>query len=235
MTDLPKWIRFETAEALYRHAAVEVERIAADSVRARGTFHLALAGGRTPVPLYRRLAVSTVLDWSAIHLFWSDERCVAPTAPESNYLAATALLRHVPIPPERVHRIRGELDPLTAADAYEITLRRVLGANGRLDLILLGLGADGHTASLFPRHQALTEAERWFVPVHAPAEPPWRVTMTLPMINATRDVLFLISGPAKAPAVRAVEAGEPLPASLVRPMSGHVTFLVDAEAASLLH
>ncbi len=231
-----KLVRFDTREALYAHAAERFVVIGAEAIRERGRFLVALSGGETPRPLYERLDASAdELDWAAIDVFWTDERSVPPTDPRSNYhLAREALLDRVPIPEDRIHRIDGELDPLTAADAYEVELRRTLGADGRLDLILLGVGADGHTASLFPRHQALTEAERWIVPVHASAEPPWRVTMTFPLINAARHVLFLVTGAEKAEAVRDLVDGEPLPASMVRPTDGTVTFLVDEEVAALL-
>ena len=228
--------RFETTEALYDHAADLFVRIGAGAIEARGRFLVALSGGQTPRPLYEHLGSSAYsLDWSKVDFFWSDERSVPPTDPRSNYRSAReVLLDRVSVPPDRVHPIEGELDPLAAADAYEVELRRVLGADGRLDLILFGIGADGHTASLFPRHQALTETERWFVPVHAPAEPPWRVTMTLPLINAARHVLFLATGAEKAVAVQDLVDGKPLPVSLVRPADGTVRFLVDEEAASLL-
>ena len=228
-------VRLNTREALFAHAADRFVRIGAEAIGERGRYLVALSGGETPCPLYERLAASGNLDWTAVDVFWADERCVPPEDPASNYgLAHRTLLAKVSILPENVHRIQGELSPLAAADAYEVELRRILGTDGRLDLILLGIGADGHTASLFPRHQALTEEKRWIVPVHAPAEPPWRVTMTLPLINAARHVLFLVAGAQKAAAVRDLASGKPLPASRVRPLDGTVTFLVDEDAATLL-
>ena len=227
-----KVVRFDTQEAVFAHAAERFVRIGAEAIRERGRFLVALSGGETPRPLYGRLAASAELDWAAVDVFWADERCVPPEDPASNYgLAHRALLAKVSILPENVHRIQGELDPLAAADAYEVELRRVLGTDGRLDLILLGIGADGHTASLFPRHQALTEAERWIVPVHVPADPPWRVTMTLPLINAVRHVLFLAAGAEKAAAVQDLVDGKLLPAGLICPKDGDLTFLIDEEAA----
>jgi 6-phosphogluconolactonase len=231
-------VQFEAREDAYDEAAERVAEIGAEAIRDRGRFLVALSGGDTPRPLLERLASPAYakrLDWSVVDVFWADERCVAPTDERSNHRTArVALLDHVPIPADRVHRIAGEIDPLAAADAYELTLREALGKEGRLDLILLGIGVDGHTASLFPRHQALTETGRWVVPVHAPADPPWRVTMTLPLINAARHVLFLVIGSEKAAAVRDLQKGEPLPASMVQPADGSLTVLVDAEAASLL-
>ncbi len=230
--------RFETREDLYDHISDRFVRIGAGAIRDRGRFLVALSGGKTPRLLLERLASPAYakrLDWSVVDVFWADERCVPASDVRSNYRAAReTLLDRVPIPADRIHRIAGEIDPLAAADAYELILREILGEEGRLDLILLGMGADGHTASLFPRHQALTEIDRWIVPVHAPADPPWRVTMTLSLINAARHVLFLVAGKEKAAAVRALEAGEPLPASMVQPVDGSLTILVDAEAASLL-
>lgn len=231
-------VRFETREDLYDDASDRFARIGAEAIRDRGRFLVALSGGDTPLPVFGRLASpahARRLDWSAVDVFWADERCVAPTDEQSNYrMAREALLDRVPIPADRIHHIAGEIEPLAAADAYELTLREVLGGEGRLDLILLGMGADGHTASLFPRHQALAETDRWIVPVHASADPPWRVTMTLSLINAARHVLFLVTGAEKAVAVRDLQEGEPLPASMARPSDGTLTFLVDVEAASLL-
>jgi len=228
-------VRFEDPNALYDRAAAQIERLCAAAVRERSAFHLALSGGRTPHPVYCRLASSSALDWGRVHIYWSDERCVPPTDDRSNYRAAfEALLRQVSIPTGNVHRIVGEAVPVDAADGYEVVLHDRLGPEGRLDLILLGIGADGHTASLFPRDQALAESDRWVVPVHTSARPPWRVTMTLRLINAARNVLFLATGSEKAEAVRSVIAGKPLPAALVNPADGRVTLFADSEAASLL-
>ena len=233
-----KLVRFDDPEALFAYAAERFAHIGAAAIRDRGRFLVALSGGKTPRPLFERLAspgYAERLDWSAVDVFWADERCTPPDDPASNYGSAhRALLVKVSIPPENVHRIHGELSPLAAADLYELSLRAVLGEEGRLDLIVLGIGADGHTASLFPRHQALTEADRWVVPVHVPADPPWRVTMTLPLINAARHVLMLVAGAEKAGTVRDLASGKPLPASRVQPVDGSPAILVDAEAASLL-
>lgn len=232
------FLQFETHEALYDRAAELVAEIGTEAIRDRGRFRVALSGGETPLPVYKRLAsmpYARRLDWSAVEVFWTDERCVPASDGRSNVRAAQqALLDRVPIPADRIHRIAGEIDPLAAADAYELILREVLGEEGRLDLILLGMGADGHTASLFPRHQALTEVDRWVVPVHASADPPWRVTMTFPLINAARYVVFVVIGTEKAHSIRDLEAGKSLPASMVQPADGTLTFLVDEEAASLL-
>ena len=226
-----KTIRFLETERLYDQAASRFETLSARACRARGRFLVALAGGSTPLALYARLARSKAIDWEKAHIFWSDERCVPPDDSASNFGAARrTLLDHVPIPEDQIHRIEGERDPLDAADAYEVLVRRELGGSDPFDLILLGIGVDGHTASLFPRHQALTETERWVLPVHAPSEPPWRVTMTLPLINAARNVLLLAVGTDKADAVRAFHEGATIPASSIRPERGQATLLTDAEA-----
>ena len=211
-------IVFETAESLAEAGAERIAQLAAASIRARGLFSLALAGGKTPLPVYERLARpphAEAVDWRRVHVFWSDERCLRPNDTGSNAKAAQAAwLDHVPVPHEQIHRIEGERRPLEAADAYEIIVRELLGPEGRLDLLLLGMGADGHTASLFPWHQALQETKRWVLPVHVPAEPPWRITMTLPIIHRAKHRLFLVTGTAKAEALQRVMKGDPLPARL---------------------
>jgi len=228
-------IAFPESRELFDHATSLFERLAEESIAARSRFLVALSGGSTPTPLYERLRQSGTVDWRNVCVLWSDERCVPPDDPDSNYGAACeALLDHIPISPEQVRRIEGERPPVEAADAYEIRTRELLGEDGRLDLILLGIGADGHTASLFPRHQALTEANRWILPVHVSARPPWRVTMTLPLINSARHVLFLAVGSEKSDAVSQIERGTNLPAALVRPTDGEVTLLTDGEAGALL-
>lgn len=230
-----KRIEFTEGDALYDRAVRGFEILAGEAVRRRGRFLVALSGGSTPIPLYERLTRSRVVDWESVHLFWSDERCVPSDDLASNYGATrSALLDRVPVPIEQIHRIEGEQPPLEAADAYEILARGTLGEAGRFDLVLLGIGADGHVASLFPRHQALTETERWILPVHVPAEPAWRITMTLPLINAARNVQFLVVGREKANALYRIERGEDLPAVLVRPTDGEVTWLTDGEAGALL-
>ncbi|MFC2078266.1 6-phosphogluconolactonase, partial [Candidatus Bipolaricaulota bacterium] len=197
-----KTIRFPETDALYDHVAARFEALAGEAVSERRRFLVALSGGSTPIPLYERLAYSKSIEWEAVHVFWSDERCVPPDDPASNYgTTRRALLEGIPIPSGNVHRIEGERDPVEAADAYEVLIRHELAEDGRLDLVLLGIGADGHTASLFPLHQALTETVRWILPVHVSAEPAWRITMTLPLINAARQVILLAVGRDKAEAV----------------------------------
>ena len=237
-----------TAEALTADAAQRFARAASDAVQSHGEFVVALSGGATPQGLYARLAapphVSTV-PWSLVQVLWSDERCVSPDQAASNYrMAREALLDHVPIRAENVHRIRGEDVPALAARAYERTLRTVLRtpcgppretAGARIDLVLLGLGEDGHTASLFPGAVDVPDGELWVVARYHVAGSLWRVTLTPILINAAAEVLFLVSGEAKAAIVRRVLEGpqrpQELPAQLITPADGRTLWLLDAAAA----
>jgi 6-phosphogluconolactonase len=155
---------------------------------------VALAGGSTPRAAYALLATEEFaarVDWSRVHVLWGDERCVPPDDPDSNYrMAREALLDKIPIPTENVHRIRGELPPDEAAAAYQAELEAVLGAGGRFDLVLLGMGVDGHTASLFPGTAALHEGERWVVAAFVDKLSAWRVTLTPVVLNAAAQVTF---------------------------------------------
>ena len=215
---------FDRPEELFEAAVDRFVETATKAIRARGRFVLALSGGSTPVPVYGRLAGRGDIDGAGTHVFWSDERCVAPEDPMSNFAAAkVALLDRIDIPDSHVHRIAGERPPNEAADAYEREVREVV-PDGRFDLILLGMGLDGHTASLFPEHPALLEAKRWFLAVHAPARPPWRVTMTLPLIERGRHVLFLLVGREKTRVFRRIEDDARAPAALVRPSDGTITW-----------
>lgn len=229
---------YPDAGALARAAAEHIVAQAAKAVAARGRFSVALSGGATPRPTYELLATGEFaarVDWSRVHVLWSDERCVPPDHADSNYrLAREALLDRVPLPAGNVHRIRGELPPEQAAAAYESELEVTLGTDGRLDLILLGLGADGHTASLFPDTAALHERTRWVVANHVEKLSAWRVTLTLPVIDAARDVVFLVSGRSKAEILARVRIGEPLTAALVQPLEGQLTWLVDEAATAQL-
>jgi 6-phosphogluconolactonase len=228
-----KRVALADEESLYDLAVRQFETVAKEAIRRRGRFRVVLPGGSTPLPLYERLVDSDAISWAAVDVFWSDERCAPPEDSRSNYGAAkAALLDRVPIPAENVHRVRGEDTPIEAADAYEALLRRALVAEGRLDLVLLGLGVDGHTASLFPRHQALFETERWVLAVHTSAMPPWRITMTLPLINAARDVLVLVAGEEKAEILARVERGEDVPASRVCPARGRLTWITAVDSTA---
>jgi 6-phosphogluconolactonase len=237
-------------EELSRSAAREFCARATAAVRTRGHFTVALSGGSTPRRLYRLLAGDgnprrrPRVPWKATHVFWTDERRVPPASPESNHRAASeTLLSRVPIPPAHIHRIRGEEpDAGRAARRYERDLRSFFrlrpGRWPRFDLVLLGVGRDGHIASIFPGSGAPRERRRLAVAVQsrkAPAVRPrvGRITLTLPVINEARCVLVLASGSEKASIVRAVLAGRggDRPARLVRPRRGVLIWMLDRAAA----
>jgi 6-phosphogluconolactonase len=233
-----------TAEAVAQ-AGADIVRTAAQEASGRnGRFTLALSGGSTPRSLYRLLAQPPYADtiaWGSIEVFWSDERCVPPDEPESNYrMAREALLDHVPIPASRIHRMRGELAvPQQAAREYRTELQGVFGKGAlpRFDLLLLGLGEEGHTASIFPGVAVPTDPETLVAAVFVPKVNTWRLTLTLPVINAAAHVLFLVAGSAKRDALRALVAGPrslDLPAQRVQPAHGTLTVLADQEAAGAL-
>ena len=229
---------YPDANSLARAAAEYFVTLAAEAITARGRFVVALSGGSTPRAIYTLLAsreFAPRVDWSCVHVFWGDERCVPPDHPESNYaLARETLLDHVPLPEGNIRRIRAELDPRRAAALYQEELEAVLGTEGRFDLILLGIGADGHTASLFPGTLALEEKTRWVVENYVESLSAWRVTLTLPVLNAARHVTFLVSGAAKAETLARIQAGERLPVALVHPSPGQLTWIVDSAAAGQL-
>ena len=218
----------------------ELARAAAEVFVTRCGKAVALSGGSTPRAMYEVLAQSfrDRVAWSGIHFFWSDDRHVPPDDPESNYrLAHEALLSHVPVPPNNIHRIRSE-NP-SAADAaseYEQTLIEVTGSDlPRLDLIFLGLGGDGHTASIFPGSEVLHETKRlvaapWVEKLNA-----YRITMTLPLLNNAALIVFLVSGSEKAEIVREVlEGEEKYPAQAVKPVNGELLWMLDKDAAAKL-
>ncbi|MEA2601867.1 MAG: 6-phosphogluconolactonase [Acidobacteriota bacterium] len=231
---------FADVEELMRAAAEEVARRAEEAVRERGRFTWVLSGGSTPRELYRLLASPPYRDrmpWSAIHVFWGDERHVPPDHPDSNFrMAREALLDAVPLPAANVHRIRAEEpDAAVAADLYEAELRAFFQRVPCFDLILLGLGKDAHTASLFPGGTALHENERWVIAPWVQAQSTFRITLTPPVLDHARLCLFLVSGEDKAEALRAVLAGprdpERYPAQIV---AGNRLWMVDRAAARLL-
>ena len=236
-----------TADALMAAAAEEIVAVAAEAVRATDRFAVALAGGATPRRLYERLAAAARIDWERIEVCFGDERCVPPGDEASNYrMVRESLLARVPIPPARVHRMRGEDVPAAAAADYERELRGLFATptgppqsvrGATFDLVLLGLGTNGHTASLFPGLPAVRETVRWVVAGDVAAAA-WRMTLTPVVLNAALDVLFLVAGREKAATLRRVLRGpyEPdvLPAQAIHPARGRVRWLVDAEAASAL-
>jgi 6-phosphogluconolactonase len=244
---MPEILAFDDAAALFVKGAAMFAQAAADSLRERGAFSVALAGGSTPKGLYALMAddpqLRQMIPWPQIDFFWGDERHVPPDHPDSNYrMAQEAMLAKVPVTPERVHRVRAELpDAPAAAAMYDAEVRASIGSGTtvpRLDLVLLGMGTDGHTASLFPGTLALSERSHlvvanWVERMHA-----YRITMTLPLLNAARRVLVLAAGADKASRVRdALQPppdAPPLPIQLVRPDDGRTTWLLDRDAARLL-
>jgi 6-phosphogluconolactonase len=234
------------AHSLARAAADHFAAVAASSIAARRRFSVALAGGSTPRLTYELLAadkLASQLDWSAIHVFWGDERCVPPDHPDSNYLMVReTLLARIPLTTANVHRIRGEEEPQEATADYERKLRKSFsqhhdGQATTFDLVLLGMGTDGHTASLFPGSKLLREEGRWVAAHHDPTRG-WRVTLTPPAINSARHVTFLVSGESKSRTLRDVLIGtyQPnrLPAQIISPRSGNLLWLLDSAAAALL-
>lgn len=235
------------AEALTRAAAEEFVGRAEESVRDTGAFTVALSGGSTPKALFRLLAgeldgaFRRRVPWGSVQVFWGDERHVPPDHPDSNYrMTYDTLLSRVPIPPENIHRIQGEdPDAEKAAEAYEQALGRIFrvaeGQLPRFDLILLGMGPDGHTASLFPGTPALQERKRLVVAQWVEKLQTHRITLTAPVLNNAALVVFLVSGAEKAETLRAVLLGEyqpeRLPAQLIRPTDGRLLWLVDRAAA----
>jgi 6-phosphogluconolactonase len=230
----------EDAAALADTAARWVHDRAWAAVQARGRFTIALSGGSTPKALYRRLASGPPLPWDKVELCFGDERPVGPDDPQSNArMVREALSGHPFIPPDKVHRIEGELPAAEAASRYEQTLRRLFPGTTtfpRFDLVLLGLGPDGHTASLFPHSAALGEQNAWVVANWVEKFGTHRITLTYPVLNAAAEVLFLVSGADKSWALKQVLQGdarvEDVPARGIRPVSGRLTFLVDRAAAA---
>jgi 6-phosphogluconolactonase len=231
--------------ALAETAAGAIVDAAVAAIAARGRFTLVLSGGATPRETYERLANPPFrdrIDWQRTLVFFGDERRVAPDHRDSNYqMAHAALLSKVPIPPESVFRIRGDAeDPEVAAAEYARAIAGALGLRRgelpRFDLVLLGLGVDGHAASLFPGSPVLKEVFRTVAAVHATAAAvPQRFTLTLPVLNAAAEVIFLVSGPEKAKVVKAAFTDQStLPAAMVRPANGRLCWLLDRDAAALL-
>ena len=247
-TDRREIVECTDLAALSLRAAEHFTALARARAAESGRFAVVLAGGSTPRNLYSLLATAAYRErvpWAATHLFFGDERCVPPDHPESNFrMVKETLLDHVPIPDGQVHRMLGEEPaPERAAGAYEDELRQFFAATGdrapRFDLILLGLGADGHTASLFPGSPALDERWRLVVPAAVEGLAARRLTLTFPVLNAAARIVFLVAGSAKARAlaavVRGAVAGPALPAALVEPEDGALLYFVDRAAAALVH
>jgi 6-phosphogluconolactonase len=229
--------------ALFQAAADEFVRQANAAIASKGRFTVALAGGSTPKGLYSLLAAKAALLWDKIYFFFGDERHVPPDNPESNYrMAREALLSKVPIPAQNIFRVPAENpDAAQAAQTYEDTLRRFFPpaeAFPRFDLILLGMGPDGHTASLFPGSKALQEKSRWVVSNWVEKFKTDRITLTLPVLNNAAVVMFLAAGEDKTETLKEVlqgtKPGEQFPSKLIRPTNGQLIWLVDQAAAAAL-
>jgi 6-phosphogluconolactonase len=237
----PFIVRRADSQAVAEEAARRFVDCARDAVERRGRFVVALSGGSTPRRLHALLAQPPHLeavDWQRTTVLFGDERCVPPEHADSNYrMAKETLFDHVPIPAWRIHRMRGEADPATAATEYQRRMRALFADDDspRIDLVLLGMGPDGHTASLFPETQALHEASQWVLANHVPSLSAWRITLTFPCLNAARNVLFMIAGASKAPVFAEVFGGRahdtPYPSERVVPTDGALVVLVDEAAA----
>lgn len=234
--------RFADMAAASQAAARDIARTLIEAVESRSGATLVLAGGSTPRSIHRRLGdpkTSPRIPWHLVHLFWGDERCVPPDDEASNFaMARSSLIDRIEIPPGNIHRIRGELPPAEAAARYETELRRHFGAGvpPAFDCVMLGMGADGHTASLFPGDPLVGESKRWVGSTdgaHASPQVP-RVSLTLPALNAARRAVFVVSGEAKGRVVRAIEEGTErsrrYPAARVR-CAGTTSWFVAAEDA----
>ncbi len=236
------------AAALARRAADFFVEQALQAVDARGVARIAISGGSTPKAAFSTLAEQGEvwrerMPWDKLDLWWVDERCVPPDDAESNYrMTREALLDHVPLKPERIHRMEGELEPDDAAARYEEQLKKSFGLKGaetpQFDLVQLGIGPDGHTASLFPHTDALRITDRLVTANYVEKLDMWRVTLTWPVINQARQVFFLIAGTDKAMVLNEVLEGplDPgrLPSQLIMPANGILTLLLDQAAAALL-
>jgi len=235
---------FVSTPALFHAAAEKIVDCLQRQIQANGAASLALSGGTTPRGVYELLgseAYRNRIGWEKVHLFWGDERCVGPTMPESNYrMANEALIRQIAIPSANVHRIRGEAQPAAAARDYETEIRRFFGLKEgdfpRFTLVLLGLGEDGHTASLFPGTSVLHEQRKIVSEVDVASIAASRITLSLPAINNSSTVLLLVAGRSKAGILREVFDGteERFPAQRIDPTSGQLFWLVDRDAASQL-
>jgi 6-phosphogluconolactonase len=228
----------EDLEHTAQAAAELILERAQAALSARGALTIALSGGSTPRALYARIAAFP-LPWSRVELCFGDERAVPPDHQDSNArMVQESLVLPAAIPEEHVHRMRGELPPEQAARDYEQTLRRLFAEDSafpRFDIVLLGLGADGHTASLFPHSPVLAEQHAWVAPSVGPTPPSARLTLTYPVLNAARLVLFLVAGKDKSRALREVLEGnqsrDQIPARGIRPSTGELVFFVDRAAA----
>lgn len=240
---LPDWLMLvpDIAE-LNRAAAQEFVRCASAAIKENGRFTVALSGGNTPRAVYSLLAKEYrhQLPWEQVYVFFGDERHVPPTDPQSNYrMANESLLSHVPIPAQNVHRIPAELAPNAAAEQYQRVLENFFHLNPaeapRFDLVMLGMGEDGHTASLFPGTAALQHQSRLVVANHVEKLKTDRITFTFPALNAAAEVMVIVAGANKAPVIRQIihsPATVNYPVQMVRPSDGRLLWIVEQCAAA---
>jgi 6-phosphogluconolactonase len=233
------------ADELARRSAERIIELARNAVAQRGLFTIALSGGETPASTYRLLGgeLARSIPWERVHVFWGDERCIPLHRPDNHFTMATELmLSHVPIPPENIHRAHGESDDTPAAAAqYEAEMRDFFGDQRtpfpEFDLVLLGMGEDGHIASLFPGSDGLAQRDRWVADhyVIKRGERVRRLTLTMPVLVAARDVMVLVSGSLKAEMLRAViEARPDVPAAELAAKAANICWMIDREAAAAL-
>lgn len=242
--ELPGVRIFEDAAEVARAAANRLLALGREALTKSGQFSVALAGGSTPKRAYELLAsdyYSSQLDWSRVHIFFGDERSVPPDDDESNYrMANESLLARLSLPAKNIHRMNGVGDVVANARLYEDEVRTFFNnaAWPRFDLVLLGLGDDGHTASLFPETTVLTEREDWVAGVWVEKLRAYRMTLTAPAINHAAHIIFLVTGENKAVPLREILKGEPdprrLPAQLISPLNGSLEWLIDRAAGSAL-
>ena len=240
--------KFANPQELAKAAANRFAAVIRAAVAERGQAAVALAGGSTPKGTYREIAADNSknpLAWDRVHIFWGDERCVPPDHPDSNYrMARETLLDRVLLPAANVHRMRGEAAPQLAAEGYERELRGFFSERGAtFDLVLLGLGDDGHTASLFPSTATVKLAaqgrlDHWAAASYVERLAAWRITLTPVVINNAVEIIFLVAGRGKAEVLERVLHGpyspEQLPAQLIQPQCGRLIWMVDDTAARLL-
>lgn len=245
VSKVPEWMAVVSdTQALNHAAADEFVNCATTAFRERGRFCVALSGGKTPRAIYSLLAekYADSVSWEQVFVFFGDERHVPPDHPDSNFrMANESLLSHVPIPAKNIHRVQAELAPPMAADQYQATLQEFFslhdGELPRFDLVMLGMGEDGHTASLFPGTAALEETSRTVVANHVEKLQTDRITLTFPVLNSASEVLITIAGENKAPVIRdIVNSPEQnlFPIQRVRPRHGRLLWLVEQQAASLI-
>ncbi len=230
---------FQGKENLLRGSAKYLENLVGEILFQKERCTLVLAGGSTPKGVYELLAskeFNMSIDWSNVHLFWGDERCVPPDHPDSNYrMAKEALIDHIDIPPENVKRIPAEKEPAEAARGYEETIKRFFSETTQppvFDIMLLGIGEDGHTASLFPGTDVIDEKERWVKEVYVEKLDTHRITLTFPVINRAKNVIFLVAGASKAEIVKQIynRTDTTFPAARVVPENGEIVYFLDREA-----